>query len=227
MSTERKRRVVLVDDDRIVLEGLKQLFEFEADLEVCGTATSAEEAIEVVRRVASERSAGGEGIDAIVVDLILGEGPDGIQLTKLIKTILPDVPVLMLSGHDESLFAERALTAGTSGYLMKDEAVDVLFEAIRRVLDGRIWLSEGVWTQLLPEVLRAPEVDVDARERCVLTELRAGNVTSHGIASRVNLEERTVLEILEHLRHRTGLATVVMLALYAEIHDLRCPEPEA
>jgi DNA-binding NarL/FixJ family response regulator len=213
VADREARRVVLVDDDRIVLEGLRQLFELEAGLDVVGTATSAEEAIGVVRDASP---------DVIVVDLILGEGPDGIQLTKLLKAMLPSVPVLMLSGHDESLFAERALAAGTSGYLMKDEAVDVLFEAIHRVLDGRIWLSRSVWSQLDREVRRAPTIALDPQEACVLAELRAGDVTSHGIASRLGISEHDVLHVLERLRARTGLATTVMLALYAEIHDVRC-----
>jgi len=148
VEAEVTHRVVLVDDQEEIRTGLSDLIRSRPGFEVVGTAATASEALELLSGVET---------DLVVADLILGDGPDGIQLTKGIKARDPFVPVLVLSGRHESLFAERALLAGASGYLMKDQAMDmdVLFEAMETVTNHGVWLSKDMEERLLPRTLLA------------------------------------------------------------------------
>lgn len=175
------------------------------DLEVVGEAANASEAHEVVR--ATEP-------DLVVADMVLEEGPDGIQLTKALKAQWPFLHVLLLSAHDESLFAERALGAGASGYVMKDEAVDVLLEAILDVLAGRIWLSPDMIARLGSTDVREGVV-LHTAEQAVLAEMSGGNSTTPGLARRLGLTWAEVEQIRRSIRESLGLRTDVELILYA------------
>ncbi len=129
-----KRRVVLVDDHPIVRDGLVQMISRQPDLEVCGEASSADEALGVVEKLAP---------DLVIVDIFL-EGINGIELTKLLRERHSSLPILILSMHDEGLYAERAIRAGAMGYVMKQEASRTILEAIRTVLVGEVYLSDGI-----------------------------------------------------------------------------------
>lgn len=203
-----EKRIVLVDDHQIVRHGLKALVEDEPGFTVVGEAASADAGLRVVEE---------KRPDIVVVDLILGEGPDGIQLTRGIKTHNPELPVLMLSGRDESLFAERALLAGASGYLMKDEAIGTLLDAVKTVLAGRLWLSAAMWHTLLPEGVGAAEPSgAEPEQLRILTELARGNHTVLGIARvldrRPSDVERAIARACEQLR----LPSRAALMLYAQ-----------
>ena len=121
----KKRRILIVDDHAIVRLGLRQLIAAEADLAICGEAETAEQALDMARTANPELA---------IVDLSLGTMP-GLELVRQLQDALPEMPVLVLSMHDEALFAERALKAGARGYIMKKGAVDGLIHAIRHVLD--------------------------------------------------------------------------------------------
>jgi DNA-binding NarL/FixJ family response regulator len=180
---------------------------------VTPTAASAAEALEVVEA---------HHPDLVLVDLILGDGPDGIQLTKAIRADRPVLPVLVLSGRDETLFAERALLAGASGYLMKDEAVDVLFEAMEAALADRIWVSAAMRARLLPPPLSpygSPSDIADELGVELLRELRRGNRTVGGISRAVGRGHATVDRGLEVLADQLGLPSRAALYLYVQ------PEP--
>src|SRR6185436_8223045 len=138
------KRIALVDDDEIVTRSLAEMIGAHPGFVVTPAAASAAEALDVVHN---------HDPDLVLVDLILGDGPDGIQLTKAIRADRPVLPVLVLSGRDETLFAERAILAGASGYLMKEEAADVLFDAMDAALAGRIWVSPAMRARLLPPPL--------------------------------------------------------------------------
>lgn len=135
----RATRILVVDDHPIVRQGLVQLVAGEPDLSVCGEATDAEEALSLVRELQP---------DLAVVDISL-EGTSGLELLKRLKTHHPGLPVLVVSMHDESLYAERALRAGARGYIMKHEAITTLQSAIRRVASGGIFLSDRMTERLV------------------------------------------------------------------------------
>ena len=121
-----KKRVFVVDDHPIVRQGLAQMVNREADLMVCGEA---EDASTVLQAITIEKP------DILIVDISLN-GPDGLDLLKNIRTRYPVLPVLILSMHDESIYAERALRAGAMGYVMKQEPAKVVKTAIRKLLAG-------------------------------------------------------------------------------------------
>src|SRR6266446_1379402 len=134
-----KTRVLLVDDHPILRKGLAQLINQEADMMVCGEAEDAPKAFDAVSTLQP---------DVAVVDISL-KGGNGIELIKNVKARFPDLPILVLSMHDESLYAERALRAGGLGYIMKEEAIEQVLVAIRRVLLGEIFLSDKMKAKML------------------------------------------------------------------------------
>ena len=122
-----------MDDHPIVRQGLAQLINHEKDLMICGEAANAREAIERLHQMKPE---------FLIVDICLKDGMDGIELIKTIRTRNTSLPILVVSMHDESLYAERALRAGSLGYIMKEEAIEQVIVAIRRVINGEIFLSD-------------------------------------------------------------------------------------
>jgi DNA-binding NarL/FixJ family response regulator len=203
---------MVVDDHEIVRSGLVALITGHAGLEVTSAVATADEALRLL--------GSGPPPELVVADLILGKGLDGIQLTKGIKVQHPELPVLVLSGRDEALFAERALDAGASGYVMKDEAVERLFEALDAALAGRIWVSSAMRERLLPQVLadraRQAAIDMGQDTRAVLAELRRGNRTVLGIARALSRPHNEVDRMLEGVRHALQLPSRASLFLYAD-----------
>ena len=135
--TAKKKRVFVVDDHPIVRQGLSLLINQEADLFVCGEA---EEMHSALQAIASSNP------DILIVDISLN-GPDGLELLKNARITSPRLPVLILSMHDESIYAERALRAGANGYIMKQEATDKVLVAVRRILSGEIYVSDRIANQ--------------------------------------------------------------------------------
>ena len=120
-----KKKVFVVDDHPIVRQGLAQMVNREADLMVCGEAEDASSVLQAIVNVKP---------DILIVDISLN-GPDGLDLLKNIRTRHPSLPVLILSMHDESIYAERALRAGANGYIMKHEAAEKVLGAVRQILN--------------------------------------------------------------------------------------------
>jgi len=138
-SPTPKRRVFLVDDHPIVRRGLAELIDEEADLVVCGQGEDAYGSLRAIREAKP---------DLVLLDVSLKDS-DGIQLLGELHAQLADLPVLMLSMHEESLYAERALRAGARGYIMKQEAAPTLLQAIRTVLSGQVYVSGKMGATLL------------------------------------------------------------------------------
>ncbi len=134
-----KRTVYLVEDHPITRDGFAQLINYQDDLLVCGQAGSIAVALEEIEQAPP---------DLVVVDVSLTDG-NGIELVKHLHCKFPRLFVLVLSMHDESLYAERALQAGARGYVMKQEATDLVMTAIRQVLQGEIYLSPKVQQNLV------------------------------------------------------------------------------
>jgi DNA-binding NarL/FixJ family response regulator len=142
LANREKSRVLVVDDHPIVREHLSTLIAREPDLVVIGQADSAHRAIENVRRHRPE---------LVILDLSLADKP-GLELIKELKAQFPDLLILVLSMHDETLYAERVLRAGARGYIMKEEATRRILDAIRRILGGDVYLSTKMAARALKRI---------------------------------------------------------------------------
>jgi DNA-binding NarL/FixJ family response regulator len=206
-----KSKILLVDDHPIVREGLTQLIRGEADMTVCGEAASAEQALDAVTRL---------NPDLAIVDITL-VGANGIELIKNLKAVRPLIPVLVLSMHEESHYAERALRAGASGYVMKQEARDRIIEAIRTVIAGGDYLSEKMQRSIVHRYLHgidsketSPIDRLSDREVEVLNLLGEG-LSSKDIAVRLHLSQKTVDSHRTHLKEKLGLKDAPELIRFA------------
>jgi DNA-binding NarL/FixJ family response regulator len=139
----KKKTVFIVDDHPLLRQGLALLVNRERDLAVCGEA---EEAQSAMREIVAKKP------DILIADISLN-GPDGLDLLKNLRTLYPNLPVLILSMHDESIYAERALRARANGYIMKQEATEKVLVAVRRILGGDIYLSDRMANKLLHQYI--------------------------------------------------------------------------
>ncbi|MGC2259965.1 MAG: response regulator transcription factor, partial [Candidatus Sulfotelmatobacter sp.] len=143
-SAFKKKTVFVVDDHPIVRQGLTLLIDREADLSVCGEAEEMHSALRAIPILHP---------DILIVDISLN-GPDGLELLKNVRITWPRLPVLVLSMHDESIYAERALRAGANGYIMKQEATEKVLVALRRILSGEIYVSSRIANSMLQHYVR-------------------------------------------------------------------------
>ena len=193
-----KRRVFIVDDHPIVRQGLTALINTEVDLAVCGDA---EDSGSALRRIEEIKP------DLAVIDISLN-GPDGLDLLKSIRTREANLPVLILSMLDESLYAERALHAGANGYIMKQEATERLLVAIRRILAGEIYLSERMSNRMLhrfaaggPVGSESPIAELSDRELEVFRLIGEGRGTRQ-IAEELHISVKTVESYQAHIKEK-------------------------
>ncbi len=205
------RRVLLVDDHPVVREGLAGLINAEPDLRICGMAQDARQALEAVTTSSPE---------LVVVDLML-RGSSGFDLIKDLVRQVPGLPLLILSIHDETLYAERVLRAGALGYVMKDEAMDTVLIAIRQVLRGEVYLSPRMLPRILRTLVKGP-ADTDAmplrsltdRELEVLQFLGQG-YTTRQIADTLHVSVKTVEAHRAHIMEKLHLEGAPALIRYA------------
>ncbi len=204
-------RVFLVEDHPIVRDGLVQLLSREEDLTICGEAENAFEALEAMSTAKP---------DLLIVDISL-RASSGLELIKDVKARFPEVLVLVLSMHDESLYAERALAAGAKGYVMKEEATETLLAAIRRVLGGGVWVSERMAGRLLHKVADTgtptalgPLERLTDRELQVFEMIGRGMITRQ-IAADLDLSVKTVESYRANIKQKLGLKGSVELVRHA------------
>ncbi|HBA84084.1 MAG TPA: DNA-binding response regulator [Verrucomicrobia bacterium] len=197
------KRVLLVDDHPIVRHGLSMLIEQEPDLSVCGEADDACQALEAVKKLHP---------DIVLVDLSLRE-TSGLDLIKDLKIRHPAIPALVLSMHDESLYAERALRAGARGYLMKQQAVANIAVAIRRVLAGEVHISKAIINKMLNKVTdNAAEASLTRIDSLSDRELEVFQLLGQGygtreIAERLHLSVKTIESYREHLKQKLEISS--------------------
>lgn len=206
-----RRRVLVVDDHPIMRQGLSLLIENEPDLTVAAEARTAEEAVAEVAR---------EKPDLALIDITL-PGRSGLELIKDLQAMEPDLPTLVLSMHDETLYAERVLRAGARGYVMKQEGGKKLIEAIRRVLDGQISVSEKMSARIL-EIFsgRAGQSNQSPVERLTDREFEVFQMIGEGlgtrqIADRLKLSVKTVEVHRGHIKEKLNTKTGPELIRYA------------
>ena len=196
----KKSRIFVVDDHPVVRDGLRGLIEQEHDLVVCGESGEAAGALTGIQAAQP---------DLILVDLSLQEG-SGMELLKDLAVQHPSLPVLILSMHDEMIYAERALRAGARGYVMKGSTSQQVITAIRRVLSGKVFISDGVMSSIAtklgrPKSDRPPIHRLSDRELQVFEFLGQGLSTSE-IAERMHLSVKTVQVYFARLKDKFGVA---------------------
>ena len=209
--SKKAYRVLIVDDHPIVREGLDRLLSRETDLVVCGQAEDAPQALELLDKADP---------DLAIVDISLASG-NGLDLVRQMRSANAEIRILVSSMHDETLYAERALRAGARGYINKQQATEKIVEALRRILDGRIYLSERMTDRLLSRVVDTSDdekkISVDRlsnRELQVL-ELIGNGVGTAEIAERMNLSVKTVETYRQRIRQKLSLKNGAALASFA------------
>jgi DNA-binding NarL/FixJ family response regulator len=210
-TTVAPRGVFIIDDHPIVRQGLTQLIEAESDLEICGEAATANEARERLR---------GAEPDAVILDLSLGDS-DGFEVLREIRNTHGHLPVLVLSMHDESIYAERLLSAGANGYIMKQAAADQLLTALRRVLGGGIYVSEHVGASMIERFAATsrpqsadPIARLSNRELQVINLIGRGKATRE-IAEALHLSVKTVESHRQRIKKKLHLENSPQLVQFA------------
>lgn len=210
-ADQGKKRILIVDDHPIVRRGLADLVNQETGLAVSGQAEDAHQAMEAIRA---------QEPDMVIVDISLKE-TSGLELIKDIKTRHPGLPVLTLSMHDESLYAERALRAGARGYIMKQQATEELIMAIRKVLDGQVYVSDTVAAKMVGKLVGGgPDIGASAIDRLSDRELEVFRLIGEGhgtrqIAEKLHLSVKTIETYRAHIKEKLNLADSAELLQHA------------
>jgi DNA-binding NarL/FixJ family response regulator len=206
----RRTRIVVVDDHPIVRLGIRQMLAAEDDLEVCGEAASADAAKQVIESTSA---------DLAIVDLSLEQGT-GLDVIRALRESAPRLPVLVLSMHDEALFAERVLRAGARGYIMKREAVTGLVGAIRQLLSGRIYLSDLMAQAVLERLGHDDAAPGDPLGTLTDRELGVFDLIGRGlstaaIAEQLDVSIKTIETYRSNIKTKLGLRDATDLIRFA------------
>jgi DNA-binding NarL/FixJ family response regulator len=195
------RRILLVDDHALVRRGLCSLLEAEADFTVCGEAAEAPRALSLVLAL---------GPDAVIADISL-RGSDGLELIKAIRAQSDALPILVVSVHDETLYAERVLRAGGNGYVMKQDAAEDVVAGLRAVLEGEVYVSEAVRQQIVRRVRGRPPANGEPpvarltdRELEVFRLIGRGHDTRR-IAEELHLSVKTIETYRANIKRKLGI----------------------
>lgn len=198
--TQGKRTVLIVDDHPIVRQGLAQLINQETDLQVCGQAEDAPEALQAIRQLQP---------DMVIVDIALKD-TSGMELIKDLKVQYPDLPVLTLSMHDEAVYGERALRAGAKGYIMKQEATEKVVTAIRRVLAGEVYVSNGMAAKMVSRFVGGTHTTGSVADVLSDRELEVFRMIGEGygtreMAEKLHLSVKTIETYRAHIKDKLAL----------------------
>lgn len=212
-------RIVVADDHAVVREGLKHIVSSSAGMQVVGEAGHGDEVMQAVR---------GLDFDLLMLDLSM-PGKSGMELIRWVRREKPGLRVLVLSMHEETQYAVRAIQSGANGYLNKDSAPAQLEQALRRIASGGAWVSAEVAQQLAlgavtGHAARAPHEALTAREFQVFEALVAGESVT-AVAQRLHLSVKTVSTHKANLMHKLGLDNASDLVRYAIRHGLANQQP--
>ncbi len=205
-------KIIIVDDHPIVSDGIRQLIEREDDMNVCLAVQDAESALKGIEK---------HSPDLIVVDISLKGAANGIDLIKGVKKRYPRIKALVLSMHDENLYAERAIKAGAKGYIMKNDLTDNIIKAIRKIMDGNLYLSENITSRLLNILVNDTNNDenqdikkLSDREFQIFQLIARGYKTGD-IGKEINISVKTVEAHKLRIRHKLDLKNSSELIKYA------------
>ncbi len=204
-------RILIVDDHPLLRQGLIGLISTQSDFEVCGEASGATEAREL---------AAATNPNVATIDLALKDG-NGIELIKEFRETYKDLKLLVVSMHDEFLFAERALRAGAMGYVSKQEAIRTIVQAVRTILSGKIYLSQSMTDRMLQMAVgskttafASPLERLSDRE-IEIFEMIGQGLTSRQIAGQLDLSPKTVETHREHIKEKLELKNAMELTKHA------------
>jgi DNA-binding NarL/FixJ family response regulator len=206
-----KTKIYIIDDHPIMVQGLKELINNQKDMRVIGSSDDWHVALEQVKKIAP---------DLIILDVTLKDA-NGIEVLKNLKIHVPHIKILMLSMHDENLYAMRSLKAGAQGYIMKQEAVEKVLGAMRQVLAGEVYLSETMSKRTMFQLLGrggsrtgSPLEDLSDRELEVFTLIGQG-CTTRQIAEKLHLSIKTVETHRAHIKEKLNLKNSTELVQHA------------
>lgn len=199
-ASARRARIAIVDDHPLVRERLIEIFNREPDLTVCGEAEDRAQAMTLVRDALP---------DLVIVDLTLKDS-DGLELIKDLRARWPKLAVLVVSMHDESLYAERVIRAGAKGYITKQEATQNILVAVRRVLSGEVYLNDKAANSLIKRLSHHENTKATPAEALADRELQVFELTGHGlntrqIADRLHIGFKTVETYRARIREKLNL----------------------
>ena len=213
-----RKTVLIIDDHPLLRQGLAMLINQQKDMQVCGEAEEAHTAMQCISQ---------KKPDIVILDLTL-KGPDGLELLKTLRATDPDLPVLILSMHDETIYAERALRARANGYIMKQEATEKVLVAVRRILDGDVYLSDNMSRKMLqqyidgsPSLLESRIASLSDRELEVFCRIGEGRATRE-IAEELRLSIKTVETYQAHIKEKLGLRSgreLIQHAIQWKVHE--------
>ena len=220
-ETRSVRRVLIVDDHPVVRQGLRYLLESADDLAVCGEAENAMDARTAIDRLQP---------DVLICDISLRE-VDGIELVRNLRAHYPQLPILVLSALDETIYSARMLALGVSGYIMKQAPTEQVLASLRSVLDGKIYVSEAVSTSMLSRYAGGA-VNLDPIERLTNRELQILRLIGNGASTRetaqlLHLSIKTVESHRQRIKRKLNLTTGVQLLRYAVLSHARTLESPA
>lgn len=207
-------RVLLVEDQQIVRQGLKMILEQDGNLKVVHEASNGKEAIEIVRK---------SPVDIVMMDIRMPE-MNGIEATQIIRKEFPDLKIIILTTFNDEEYAYETLKEGANGFLLKTAAPEKLIEAIHSALKGGLTLHDEVAAKVMPRLLERvekPAIDVDLTEReLVITKLVGEGKTNKEIANELYLSVGTVKNHITTILQKIGLRDRTQLAIYAVKHDI-------
>src|SRR6266581_8694206 len=210
-AKDNRTRILLVDDHAVVRYGIAQLINRERDLVVCGEEEEASKALSTISSI---------NPDLVIADISLKES-SGLELMRNIKAQCPKLPVLVVSAHDENIYAEIAFRAGALGYLMKDQALERILTAIRRVLSGAIYVSDALGARMLQQQVRghtdvnqSPVQGLSDREMEVFQLIGQWKKTRE-IAEELHLSIKTIEYYREQIKRKLNLKSASELTHYA------------
>ncbi|MCP4129575.1 MAG: response regulator [bacterium] len=206
-----KASILIVDDSPVVRQGLVQIVSKEEDLHVCGEAQNSDEAIQLIARLEP---------NLVIIDISL-RGAGGVDLVKAMKERYHKLEILVLSDYDETIYAERAIRAGASGYIMKKEALQAVVEAIKTVLNGRQYLSDKIKERFLNKFsMDDAENEVSVTSCLSNREFEIFQLIGHGlsnrhIADRIHISVKTVENFRERIKKKLGIESSSDLIQFA------------
>ncbi|HEY0802800.1 MAG TPA: response regulator transcription factor [Steroidobacteraceae bacterium] len=210
------RRILIVDDQPVFRQGLRHVLENEDDLDVCGEAEKASDTRAVIEQLSP---------DALICDITF-KHIDGIELVRYLRAHHPQLPILVLSAQDEAIYAERMLSLGASGYIMKQAPTKLFLGSLRRVLDGNIYVSEAVGNSLLSKYGTGnSHLPADPIARLTNRELQVLNMIGEGMSTRetanlLHLGIKTVESHRQRIKRKLNLSTGTQLVRYAILSKL-------
>jgi DNA-binding NarL/FixJ family response regulator len=210
-TVRRARRVLIVDDHPVVRQGLRRVMQFEDDLMVCGETGTAGDASSAILEL---------NPDVLICD-VNQRCIDGIELVRRVRAHHPQLRILVLSTQDENIYAERMLAVGANGYITKQATSDELLASLRRVLDGNIYVSQTVGSNMIHKYAAAGSYDsADPVDRLSNRELQVLHLIGEGMGTRevaqsLHLSIKTVESHRQRIKRKLNITTAMQLVRYA------------